>query len=107
MRLLLDQHYSPPIAKALRERGHDVASVEEEPGLRGRSDREVWSHAIADQRALLTEDVSHFVRLVREWVVVGERHSGVHFESSARQRRHPWLFGWPLLFRVLRSGALR
>jgi hypothetical protein len=36
-----------------------------------------------------------------------ERHSGVHFEASERQRRHPWLFGWPLLFRVLRSGALR
>ena len=36
-----------------------------------------------------------------------ERHSGVHFEASERQRRHPWLFGWPLLFRVWRSGALR
>jgi hypothetical protein len=36
-----------------------------------------------------------------------ERHSGVHFEASERQRRHPWLFGWPLLFRIWRSGALR
>ena len=36
-----------------------------------------------------------------------ERHSGVHFEASERQRRYPWLFGWPLLFRVWRSGALR
>lgn len=36
-----------------------------------------------------------------------ERHSGVHLEASERQRRHPWLFGWPLLFRVWRSGALR
>ena len=36
-----------------------------------------------------------------------ERHSGFRFEASERQRRHPWLFGWPLLFRVWRSGALR
>jgi len=36
-----------------------------------------------------------------------ERHSGIHLEASERQRRHPWLFGWPLLFRVWRSGALR
>jgi len=36
-----------------------------------------------------------------------ERHSGVHLEASERQRRHPFLFGWPVLFRAWRSGALR
>jgi hypothetical protein len=36
-----------------------------------------------------------------------ERHSGVHLEASERQRRHPFVFGWPLLYRVWRSGALR
>ena len=36
-----------------------------------------------------------------------ERHSGVHLEASELQRRHPWLFGWPILFRAWRSGALR
>jgi hypothetical protein len=36
-----------------------------------------------------------------------ERHSGVHLEASERQRRHPWLFGWPIFFRAWRSGALR
>jgi hypothetical protein len=36
-----------------------------------------------------------------------ERHSGVHLEASERQRRHPWLFAWPLLFRAWWSGALR
>jgi len=36
-----------------------------------------------------------------------ERHSGVHLEASPRQRRHPWLFAWPLVLRALRSGALR
>jgi hypothetical protein len=36
-----------------------------------------------------------------------ERHSGVQLEASERQRRHPFLFGWPVLFRAWRSGALR
>ena len=36
-----------------------------------------------------------------------ERHSGVHLEASERQRRHPFLFGWPVLYRAWRSGALR
>ena len=35
-----------------------------------------------------------------------ERHSGLHLEASDRQRRHPFLFGWPLLLRAWRSGAL-
>jgi len=36
-----------------------------------------------------------------------ERHSGVRLEASERQRRHPFLFAWPLVLRALRSGALR
>jgi hypothetical protein len=36
-----------------------------------------------------------------------ERHTGSHIAYTERQRRHPLIFGWPLLFRVLRSGLLR
>ncbi len=36
-----------------------------------------------------------------------ERQSGLRLEASERQRRHPWLFAWPLVVRALRSGALR
>jgi len=77
VRVLLDQHYSPTIAQQLRDRGHDVVLVEEDSALRGRADREVWTYAIAERRAVLTEDVSHFVALVREWLLAGERHFGV------------------------------
>ena len=35
-----------------------------------------------------------------------ERHSGLRLEASERQRKHPFLFGWPLLLRAWRSGAL-
>jgi hypothetical protein len=36
-----------------------------------------------------------------------ERHSGARLVASERQRRHPFLFGWPLLARALRQRALR
>ena len=36
-----------------------------------------------------------------------ERHSGQRIELSDRQRRHPLLYAWPVILRLLRSGALR
>ena len=36
-----------------------------------------------------------------------ERHSGIRFEPTDRQRRHPLIFGWPIVFRILRERALR
>jgi len=36
-----------------------------------------------------------------------ERHTGVRLEVSERQRRHPLIFGWPVIYRVLRRGLLR
>ena len=36
-----------------------------------------------------------------------ERHSGVRVEASPRQRKYPLLFGWPVLFRLFRSGGFR
>ena len=93
MRLLLDQHYSPRIATELRNSGHDVASVEEDPHLRDRGDREVWSHAIAEQRVLLTENVRHFAPLIRESAVAGESHFGVVFTSPRSMPRRAGTFG--------------
>jgi len=36
-----------------------------------------------------------------------ERHSGVHIEVSERQRRHPLIFGWPVIFRIVARKELR
>jgi hypothetical protein len=36
-----------------------------------------------------------------------ERHTGRPIPYSERQRRHPFVFGWPLLWRVLRHRQLR
>ncbi len=36
-----------------------------------------------------------------------ERQTGMHIEVSERQRRHPFVFGWPALVRVLLSKQLK
>lgn len=36
-----------------------------------------------------------------------ERHTGVALELTPRQRRYPLLFGWGVLWRLLRQGSLR
>ena len=36
-----------------------------------------------------------------------ERHTGVHIEPTERQRRHPLIFGWPVILRILAGKKLR
>lgn len=58
-----------------------------------------------------------FARLVKSAATFGdwlpyvlwkvERHSGVRVELTERQRRHPFLFGWPVFFRLLSRRELR
>ena len=36
-----------------------------------------------------------------------ERHTGVKVEPTEQQLRHPFIYGWPVLFRLLRERALR
>jgi hypothetical protein len=81
LRLLLDEHYSPRIAEELRVRGHDTVSAAELDEVRGSSDRDVWNRAIADERALVTENVADYMALVREFAGTNERHFGVIFTS--------------------------
>jgi predicted nuclease of predicted toxin-antitoxin system len=66
LRLLLDAHYSPKVASALRERCHDVAAASERADLREASDSELLAVAASERRALVTEDVRSFMPLVRE-----------------------------------------
>jgi hypothetical protein len=66
LRLLLDAHYSRKVAKALRERCHDVAAVSERRDLRGARADELLSIAASERRALVTEDLGSFAPLVRE-----------------------------------------
>lgn len=36
-----------------------------------------------------------------------QRHTGVVIETTERQRRHPFIYGWPVIFRLVRGQILR
>ena len=86
MKLLLDEHYTPEIARELRARGHDVLAVKERPELVSRSDRLLFAAMAAEKRAIATEDVGDFRPLVIEVVARGTDHYGLLCIS---RRRYP------------------
>ena len=79
MKLLLDEHYSPEIARQLRERGFDVVAVKERAELVRLDDRSLRERAREEGRAIVTEDVADFVVLVREAIASRREHAGVIF----------------------------
>ncbi len=60
MRLLIDEMWPRFVARALRERGHDVASVAENPDLRTRPDSAILAAAVAEGRVVVTENARDF-----------------------------------------------
>lgn len=81
MRLLLDEHFSPEIARQLRDRGHDALAVRDHPDARGISDPEVLALATRQRRAVVTENVADFVELHRAAIITHTSHFGLIFTS--------------------------
>ena len=77
MKLLLDEHLSPDIARQLRNRGHDVIAVGERTDLRGRSDRVHFASLPDEQRAIVTRDLGDFRPLLAEALRRGTRTYGL------------------------------
>lgn len=59
-RLILDEHYSAAIARALRELSHDVVAAVASDELRGASDPELYRHATQTGRRIVTENIKDF-----------------------------------------------
>ncbi len=66
MKLLLDEHLSPEIARQLRDRGHDVVAVGERTDLRGHLDRVHFASLPDEQRAIVTRDLGDFRPLLAD-----------------------------------------
>ncbi len=91
MRLLVDEMYPPAVADQLRRRGHDVSAVTERSELRAFDDRQVFSVAQQERRAVVTENVVDFVPLADAIDQRGGRHHGLVLVSPAnypRGRQH-------------------
>lgn len=101
MKLLLDEQHDPTIAEVLRSEGHDVVAVNERPGLPGTSDRDLLDVAIAERRALLTEDVRDFVVIHQQRMGAGESHHGIVLSSPHRFPRRKE--AWRILLEAIRS----
>jgi predicted nucleic acid-binding protein len=87
MRLLLDIHHSPRAAEQLRKAGYNALAAAEDARLAALPDEDLLRAATADDRALVTENVKDFDRIVRIWASTGERHGGVIFTSPRRFHR--------------------
>lgn len=88
MRLLLDEMFPSAIAVSLREAGHDVVAVQEMPSLHGWPDSWLLAEAQRQGRALVTENVRDFMRLLSTRAGDAEPHYGVILTASGELSRH-------------------
>jgi hypothetical protein len=75
--LLLDEHFSPEIARHLRERGHDVIAVKERADLLARPDRAHFASMRDQRRAIVTQDLGDFRPLLEQATNAGETTYGL------------------------------
>lgn len=78
MRFLLDAHVSGPrVGRGLREAGHDVRALDQEPDLEGLDDQDVLALASSERRILVSHNVRDFADIVRRWQEAQRSHYGV------------------------------
>ncbi len=87
MRLLLDEMFSPAIARELRARGHDVQAAAGHPEWEALSDPQVMALARAERRAIVTNNVRDYRPLHVDAVTPGgQGHFGMIFMSGNYRR---------------------
>ena len=88
MRLLLDEHFSPEIARRLRDLGHDVIAVKERTELIAMSDSVHFASMGDQRRAIVTQDLGDFRPLLLQAMNAGEKTYGlICVPSNVRVRR--------------------
>jgi predicted nuclease of predicted toxin-antitoxin system len=78
--LLLDENV-PHLAPALRNLGHEVATVQE-LGMRGKPDSNVLDYAAAQGRIVVTGDLREFPKLSEIWNKMGKAFPGIILLTS-------------------------
>lgn len=80
---------SPRIARALRERGHDVQATKgDRPDLESTPDLAIVRRVRDEQRAIVTNDIDDFQPIHNRFLAAGEQHYGIIFTSDASLPRN-------------------
>lgn len=87
LKLLLDEHFSPEIARQLRDLGHDVIAVKERPELIARSDHLHFASMHEQHRVIVTQDLADFRPLLEQAMNAGEKTYGLICVSSRMSLR--------------------
>src|SRR5260370_33203342 len=90
--LVMDEMFSPALAAALRDLGHDVIAVAERGELRAMSDKEVFAWATSQGRWLLTENVKDFRPTLLRALRADTATTGILYTSRPvfpRSQKHP------------------
>ena len=87
MKLLLDEHYSPEIARQLRTRDHDVIAVADRADLVGLSDDELFRRMTQERRAIMTNNVKDFAPLATRAAQGADDHYALLFTSDRSMPR--------------------
>ena len=99
MKLLLDEMWSPVVARQLRARGHDVVAVAEREDLRTKSDAVILAAALEENRIVVTEDADDYRDLALIEAREGRAYPAFIVTSNVR-----WPRGRPRTFgRLVRS----
>ena len=89
MRLLLDAHLSDRrLGEPLRERGHDVRTINQDRTLERLSDDLVLELAAAEGRILGSFDKGDMMSLLREWGAAGRSHAGAIIVVGLNHRHY-------------------
>jgi hypothetical protein len=85
--------YSPAIAEALRELGHDAVSVHDRSELAAAADTLIFTAMQAERRAIVTNNVRDFVPLAQQALQTGTSFSGLIFTSDKSLPRTTAMIG--------------
>lgn len=107
MKLLLDEMIAAVVAEQLRDRDREVGAVSERRELRGLSDEDLFEHAQATKRAIVTYNRDDFLELDRLFRGKNRPHCGIVILNPRRFPHGPVSIGALVtsLDRLIEAGA--